>query len=111
MLDASDAEIAHGYCYRDVRKLAGYAAHRSHWVRAMPAQDRFDLAVSAIAEFVVAAEQRPASSELVTVGVQAINKDMVARLRQEGTSYHKPMIPWGRTWPTSACTGGRTSRM
>ena len=95
MLDASDAEIAHGYCYRDVRKLAGYAAHRSHWVRAMPAQDRFDLAVSAIAEFVLAAEQRPAPSELVTVGVQAINKDMVARLRQEGTSYHKPHDPLG----------------
>jgi hypothetical protein len=39
-----DAEIEHGYCYRDVRKLAGYAAHRSYWQRVMTAQDRFDLA-------------------------------------------------------------------
>jgi hypothetical protein len=91
ILNASDAEIRHGYSYQDVRKLAGYAAHRSHWQRAMSAQDRFDLAVSAIAEFVLTAEDRPRQSDLVTVGVQAINHDIAARMRQQGTSYHKPI--------------------
>jgi hypothetical protein len=90
-----DAEIAHGYSFQDVRKLAGYAAHRSHWVRAMPAQDRFDLALSAIAEFLVAAEDRPAEQEMAIIGVQAINKDMIARMRHEGSSYDKPRDPQG----------------
>ena len=74
ILDARDAEIRHGYCFRDVRRLAGYAAHRSYWQRVMSAQDRFDLAVSAIAESVLMAEERPSEKDLVTVGVQAINQ-------------------------------------
>jgi hypothetical protein len=90
VLDSSDAEIRHGYCFRDVRRLAGYAAHRSYWQRAMAAQDRFDLAVSAIAELVLTAVQRPGEKDLVTAGVQAISHSMAARMRQEGTSYHKP---------------------
>jgi hypothetical protein len=34
-----------------------------------PAQDRFDLAVSAIAEFVLTADTRPGEQQLVVAGV------------------------------------------
>jgi hypothetical protein len=91
MLDASDAEIWHGYCYRDVRRLAGYAAHRSHWQRVISAQDRYDLALSGIAEFLVTADQAPTQQDLVTAGVQAIHRDVAAQLRQEGINHRKPI--------------------
>jgi hypothetical protein len=103
ILDPGDAELRHGYCFRDVRRLAGYAAHRSYWQLATPAQDRFDLAVSAIAEFLVTAESRPGKEDLVKIGVQAINRDMTARLRQEGIDYSKPGYREGPNMP-SFCT-------
>ena len=112
ILDASDEQIRHGYCFRDVRRLAGFAAHRSHWQRVMTAQDRFELAVSAIAESVLAAEQRPGEKDLVTVGVQAINSSVQAQMRHRGTSYHRPVDVepnmanfWVYWWPQVTYTG------
>jgi hypothetical protein len=89
-VNANEGEIRHGYCFGDVRRLAGYAAHRSYWQRAMSAQDRYDLALSCIAEFLVTADGPPGEQELVTAGVRAINRDVVARLRQEGNDCRKP---------------------
>jgi hypothetical protein len=113
-----DAEIGHGYCYRDVRRLAGYAAHRSYWQRVMTAQDRFDLAVSAIAESVLAAEQRPREKDLVTVGVQAINHSVQAQMRHRGTSYHKPVDTepnmanfWVYWWPQIGYVGSHENNV
>jgi hypothetical protein len=112
ILDARDTEIRHGYCFRDVRRLAGYAAHRSYWQRVMTAQDRFDLAVSAIAESVLMAEERPGEKDLVTVGVQAISHSVQAQMRHRGTSYHKPVDVepnmanfWVYWWPNVTYTG------
>jgi hypothetical protein len=113
ILDARDVELGHGYCFRDVRRLAGYAAHCSHWQRAMPAQERFDLAVSAIAEFLVTAESRPGKEDLVTAGIRAINRDMAARLRQDGFDSRKPVdgqgpnMPsfWTYWWPQAGYVG------
>jgi hypothetical protein len=113
ILDASDEHIRHDYCFRDVRRLAGYAAHRSYWQRVMTAQDRFDLTVSAIAEMVLTTENRPGEKDLVTVGVQAINHSVQAQMRHQGTSYHKavdvePNMPnfWVYWWPQVTYTAG-----
>jgi hypothetical protein len=113
-----DAEIEHGYCYRDVRKLAGYAAHRSYWQRVMTAQDRFDLAVSAIAESVLAAEQRPSEKDLITAGLQAINHSAQAQMRHQGTSYHKPVDTepnmanfWVYWWPQIGYAGSHENNV
>jgi hypothetical protein len=116
ILDARDAEIRHGYCFRDVRRLAGYAAHRSYWQRVMTAQDRFDLALSAIAESVLTVEERPSEKDLVTVGVQAINHSVQAQMRHQGTSYHRPVDVepnmtnfWVYWWPQVTYTGSHES--
>jgi hypothetical protein len=48
------------------------------------------LALSCIAEFLVTADERTGQEELVTAGVRAINRDVVARLRQERNDCRKP---------------------
>jgi hypothetical protein len=87
---ALDADVGHGYCLRDIRKLAGYAAHRSYWVRAMPAQERFDLALSAIAESVLTAQERPGEKDLVTAGIRAINRDVTVQMKLDGVDASRP---------------------
>ncbi len=113
VMDANEVEIRHGYRFRDVRRLAGYAAHHSYWQRAMSAQDRYDLALSCIAEFLVTADDRPGEEELVTAGTRAIHRDAVARLRQEGNDCRKPADGQGPNmanfcvfwWPYAGYTG------
>jgi hypothetical protein len=86
-----DAEIRHGYSFKDIHKLAGYAAHRSYWQRVISAQDRYNLALSGIAEFLVVTDDPPGQKDLVMAGIQAINRDVAAQLRQEGINHRKPI--------------------
>jgi hypothetical protein len=84
MLDARDAEIAHGYCLADLKRFAGYAMHNTYWQRAMSVKDRYEIALSAIAEYLCQSEYRPEEKELVRAGRRAINRDVAARMKLDG---------------------------
>jgi hypothetical protein len=56
----------------------------------MSPQDRYDLAVSAIAEFLMTADDRPGREDLVTVGARAITRDVTVRLKLEGYDCNRP---------------------
>jgi DNA-directed RNA polymerase specialized sigma24 family protein len=109
-----DAEIRHGYCFRDVRGLAQRAVYRSYGKHWDDIQDQFDLAVSVISESLWMAEGRPSEQDLVTIGIRAVNRNAQTRMRQRGVSYNKPIASgqepnmpkfWAYWWPYISYTG------
>jgi hypothetical protein len=110
-------EICHGYRLDDLRRFAGYAMHNTYWQRAMSVKDRYEIALSAIAEYLCQSEYRPEQEELVKAGRTAIKHDVQARLRSEGidsrTSSDQPNMPrfhayW---WLVAANTGSHETHI
>jgi hypothetical protein len=109
-------EICHGYCLDDLSRFAAYAMHNTYWQRAMSVKDRYEIALSAIAEYLCQSEYRPEQEELVRAGRRAINHDVQARLRSEGidcrTSSDQPNMPRFQAywWPVVANAGSHETQ-
>lgn len=80
-----DVHVAHGYTMEDLRQITA-AALVADRLLAMPYNERHDIAWSAIAEHLCAADEPPLRQELVRVGWQAIYHHIRDGLRQRGWS-------------------------
>lgn len=76
-------ELRHGYTLRDLHQMTA-AAVRADRSMAMDYADRRDIAWSAIAEHLYAADDPPARHELIRVGWQAIYAEVRAGYRHHG---------------------------
>ena len=114
---AEGIEICHGYCLNDLARFAGYAMHNTYWQRAISVKDRYEIALSAIAEYLCQSEYRPEQEELVRAGRKAIDHDAQVRLRSEGIDYRassdQPNMPRFQAywWSVVANTGSHEIRI
>lgn len=92
-------ELAHGYTLDDLNQMAR-AAVVADRLMAMPIDERFDIAWSAIAFELCAAEETPDRQALVRVGWQAIYRHVRDGRRQRGVNDDHDTMPrfvmfWG----------------
>lgn len=80
-----ETPVLHGYTLADVNHMAR-AAVVADRLMAMPVDERFDIAWSAIAHQLCEADEPPARQQLIQAGWQAISRHVRDGLRQRGYS-------------------------
>jgi hypothetical protein len=93
----TEPAILHGYTLNDIHDMARSALTADR-LMAMSSDERYDIAWSAIAEQLVAAEETPSWQSLVRVGWQAIYKHVRDGLRERG--YADGARDWASGDPT-----------
>lgn len=97
MSGPADMEVRHGFTLGDLHQITA-AAVISDRLMAMDYAERRDIAWSAIAEHLCAAEEPPHRQELIRVGWQAIYRHVRDGLRQRG--YADGERDWSSDQPT-----------
>ncbi len=90
---AAGTELRHGYTLDSLTRLAYFAARRKRWHGGTELPVRFEVAWSAIAEHLYAAEQPPGAGDLIQAGWKAIAEHADARRQFLGRAHDGPG-PW-----------------
>jgi hypothetical protein len=86
-----EQEIRHGYTLRDLDRLARIAVRIAN-LHSLPAQDRYDEALSAIGLHLAAADQPPTERELKAAGARAINDMHEREDKHHGVSRYRAKL-------------------
>jgi DNA-directed RNA polymerase specialized sigma24 family protein len=70
----TSANLWHGYSMDDIDRLTRTAAIRARGGRILDPGDRYETAWSAIAEHLATTDTPPTTTELLTIGLQAVNR-------------------------------------
>ena len=89
----ADTELRHGYTMDSLTRLAHFAARRKQWNGGTELPVRFEVAWSAMAEHLYAAEQPPTAGELIHAGWKAMAEHTDARRQFLGRAHDGPG-PW-----------------
>lgn len=87
-------ELRHGYTLDSLTRMAHFAArHCKPWHRGIELSARYEVAWSAIAEYLYAAEERPTSADLVRAAWEAIRHQADSRRQFLGLAHDGPDGP------------------
>lgn len=88
MIKSVNCQLPHGYTLADLHDIARHAVATDWSHHAADYLDRYDIARSATAEVLYAADAPPDRRDLLHAARAALNADVLADLRHRGVSHH-----------------------
>lgn len=90
---SAGVELRHGYTLDNLTRMAHYAARHTRWNLAIDLGTRYEVAWSAMAEHLYAADQQPTPGDLFRAGWLAVSRHRDAERQFQGRAHDGPAGP------------------